>query len=234
MSDRDSLEELFSIIYNFTISKDLPLTHSAIEYIQRNLGQGYDVYYRRRLSVCRSLIDLHIAVDTKFLDILLAVVLSNHMPGDSVPSDMDRFFSKMYSNEPMINEILAELKHTDYSDKHYYESLIYKPYPLIIRLTERSVLLEKLYEWSPEDALKYIRNTRDDFFPMCIYAKEHYPELIEAASILYEKMQNLTYINESLLTRFVETENAIRDEILSLKEENAVVRAMIADLSNSN
>lgn len=231
MNDRDSLEELYSIMYNYSSEFGLSMTSSALSYIRTKFNMGYDIYFRRRLSVCRTLIDFHLVLDNNFLDVILIATLANHMPGDLIPPELDEVFAKIYESEPQVNEILLYLRHPDYSDNNYYQTLINKPFPLIIRLTERSVLLEKLYEWEPEAALGYLRNTREKFFPMCISAKELYPQYISTFNILYEKMRNLASVNEILLSRFVETETAIRDEILSLKEENAVVRAMISELT---
>lgn len=230
--DRDSINELFTIIKDSFAEINLPLAGSALDYIQRHLGMGYDIYYRRRLSVCRILVDLYLPVPRKNLDILLSTTLINHMPDDHIPEDQDEVFGSLYANEPEVWEILSVLKHPDYKDLSYYDRLVTNPIALIIRLAERSVLLEKLYEWHPTEALRFNRETRESFFPMCLYAKEHYPEYLGAASILHEKMRNLTTVNEALLTNFMEIEYAIRDEILSLREENAAIRSMIRELES--
>lgn len=233
MPDRDSIYELFDIIKQSFKEIGLPMAEAAMDYYGAHLGMGCDIYYRRRLSVCRMLIDLYLPVPKNTLDTMLAATLINHMPGDLIPEDQDEVLGRIYADAASVWETLAILKHTDYSDKSYYDKIIRDPKALIIRLVERSVLLEKLYEWHPTDALRYVRETREFFFPLCLYAKENYPEYLGAASILHEKMRNLTTVNEALLTRFVEIENAISDEILALREENASIRAMIRELETA-
>ena len=232
LHDRDSIYELFSIVTNACHEIHLPLTASGLQYVKLHLGTGfdYDCFYRRRLSVCRTLIDLYLPVNRKKLDIMLAATLLNHMPVDTIPEDHDEILGGLFSVEPAVTRVLSVLRHRDYMDKSYYDRLISNPYALIIRLAERAVLVEKLYEWDPTDALRFIRETRESFYPMCLYAKEHYPDFFAAANILHEKMRNLTTVNEALLSRFVETENAISDEILALREENTAIRAMIREL----
>ena len=105
------------------------------------------------------------------------------------------------------------------------------PYALLIRLTERGVLVESLYEWPATDAHRYIQETREHFFSMCIYAKEYYREFLGPVSILMEKTRNLIAANEALLKRYEEAENALGSEILSLQEENAAIRAMMMEIA---
>lgn len=233
MPDRDSIYELFDIIKKAFKEIGLPMAEAALDYYEAHLGMGFDIYYRRRLSVCRMLVDLYLPVPKKALDTMLAAALINHMPGDLIPEDQDEVLGRIYADAAPVWETLAILKHADYSDKSYYDKIIRDPKALIIRLVERSVLLEKLYEWHSTDALRYVRETREFFFPLCLYAKENYPEYLGAASILHEKMRNLTTVNEALLTRFMEIENAISDEILALREENASIRAMIRELESA-
>ncbi|MCQ2447827.1 MAG: hypothetical protein MJ073_02825 [Oscillibacter sp.] len=49
-----------------------------------------------------------------------------------------------------------------------------------------------------------------------------------------EKMRNLIAANETLLNRYEEAESALSNEIMTLREENAAIRAMILELKNSN
>lgn len=227
MNDRDSLQELIEIVAAEAERKDLRLTASALPFIRSHFGWGCDVYYRRRLSVCRMLIGLHLPVDAELLDILLAAALCHSLPGDSVPYDHAVTLGDMFACEPRVGEILSVLR---YTGEGYFDNLLHNRYALLIRLTERGVLVESLYEWPAADALRYIRETREHFFPMCIYAKEHYREFLGAVSILMEKTRNLTLANEALLKRYEDAENALNSEALSLREENAAIRAMMMEL----
>ncbi len=230
MRDRDSLYELFEIVLSETEQKALSLTASALPAIRARFHMGCDVYYRRRLSVCRMLIDLHLPVTPDMLDVLLAVALSHWLPGDNVPDDHRETMERLFAAEQRVAEILSILC---YSGEGYYSRLMNDRYALLIRLTERGVLVESLYEWPAEDARRYIRETCEHFFPMCIYAKEHYREFLGPLSILMEKTRNLVAANEALLRRYEEAESAKRSEILSLMEENAALRAMIREIGEA-
>ena len=85
MQDRDGLQELFEIVSQEAEIKHLPLTAAALPVVSSNFGMGCNVYFRRRLSVCRMLIDLHLPVENDLLDVMLAVALSHSLPGDAVP-----------------------------------------------------------------------------------------------------------------------------------------------------
>lgn len=230
MKDRDSLFELYEIVSVETEKKQLMLTASALPFIREHCGMGCDVYYRRRLSVCRMLIDLHLPVDAHMLDVMLAVTLSHYLPGDKVPEGHVQTLEKLFAAEPQVAEILSVLC---YSGKNYYDYLVTDPYALLIRLTERGVLVESLYEWPTADALRYLHETREHFFTMCIYAKEHYRAFLGPVSILMEKTRNLVMANDALLRRYEQTEDALGLEILSLREENAAIRSMLMEMANA-
>ena len=227
MNDRDSLLELFEIVTTETQKKHLPMTQPALTFIRTRFGMGCDVYYRRRLSVCRMLLDLHLPVEDELLDILLAVTLSHWLPGDLVPEDHAATLERICGGEKRVAEILSVLR---YEGEDYYQHLMENRYALLIRLTERDALVESLYEWSTADALRFIAETREHFFRMCIYAKEHYREFLGPVSVLMEKTRNLTAANEALLKRYEEADDALSSEILSLQEENAAIRAMILEI----
>lgn len=233
MNDRDSLSELFGIVSDFAVEQGMKLTASALPYIRERFGMGCDIYYRRRLSVCRMLIDMHLPISLEHLDVMVAAALSHYLPGDKIPPDHAEIMNRLFSGDPRVAEVMTTLRQTDYADKSYYTRLINDRYALMIRLTERSVVVEKLYEWLPTDERRCIRATREDFMPMCIYAKEHYPEFYGAATLMMEKMRNLITANEALLNRYEAEEAPLSSEILYLREENAAIRSMILDLKNA-
>ena len=68
---------------------------------------------------------------------------------------------------------------------------------------------------------------------MCIYAKEHYIELLSPIGILLEKLRNLTDVAEMLFAKFESMEIELTREILQLKEENATIKGIIQKLKTS-
>lgn len=229
MKDRDTLSELFEIVSEISRSKNLTLTSSALSYVKENIGKDFDVYFRRRFSVCRMLMDFHLPLSDELLDCIIAAALCHHLPGDNIPLNYDDTLAKLFENTPLVNDILKDLRQTDYYDSSYYDNLIKNKYALIIRLTERGVLFETLYDWPTKDARNFIRQTKENFFPMCIYAKENYPEFRVTANILIEKTKTLLLANEAMLNRYETQENNLDLEILSLMEENSSLRSMISD-----
>lgn len=230
MKDRDTLFELYGIVFDSAKENGLRITLSALEEIQNNFGKGCDTYYRRRLSVCRMLIKFHLPIEDVLLDAIVATSLCHFLPGDVVPDTQTLFIDNLCSKNMRIAEIYAVLKQNTYADLSYYERLTTNKYALLIRLTERGVLVESLYDWKSTEAKVFISQTKESFFPLCIYAKENYPEFRAAATILMEKTRNLISANEALLNRFDAIEDSLMSEITFLKEENAALRAMIAKL----
>lgn len=230
MSDRDTLLELFNIVSEAVEEKHLSITKSSLGYLKNNFNKGCDVYFRRRLSVCRMLLKFHLPIDNEMLDVLVSTSLCHFLPGDIVPEDHDDFVKELVRKDTRIADIFSTLKQITYSDKSYYSRLIGDKYALLIRLTERGVLVESLYEWSSSEAHSFINQTKENFFPLCIYAKEHFSEFGGALTLLMEKTRNLIAANEALLGRFDESEDALRSEIIFLKEENAALRAMISKM----
>lgn len=228
MKDRDTLLELYNIVFDSAKERGLKITLSALETIRNNFGKQSDIYYRRRLSVCRMLIKFHLPIDNELLDVIVATSLCHHLPGDVVPETQGSFVQDICEKDARISEIYGVLKQISYADLSYYERLTTNKYALLIRLTERGVLVESLYDWSSTEAKVFISQTKESFFSLCIYTKENYPEFRAAATILMEKTRNLIAANDALLGRFDEIENALRSEIIFLKEENAALRAMIS------
>lgn len=230
MNDRDSLMELYEIVRKETEDGHLPMAAAAMPFVKAHFKCGCNIYYRRRLSVCRMLIGLHLPLGPAMLDTLLAVVLSHSLPGDRVPEDHMPEMQALFACDAEVARILSVL---NYQGQDYYDRLMEDRYALLVRLTERGVLVESLYEWPAADALRYIRETREHFFSMCIYAKEHYRELLGPVSILMEKTRNLVIVNEALIHRYDEGENALRSEILATLEENAALRAAIQEITGT-
>ncbi|MCQ2557557.1 MAG: hypothetical protein MJ135_00415 [Oscillospiraceae bacterium] len=227
MKDRDSLLEIYEIVQQAVHAQQLPLASDGLQLLRPFFHKGCDTYFRRRLSVCRTLIDLHLPISAERLDILLTVSMVHSLPVDKIPAGYNDAMFNRFSPETRIAEVVDILRQADEAGKSNYRLLQSNGYALMVRLIERGVLVEKLYEWPEEDARRFIRETREFFLPMCLYAKENYPEYIGAASILMEKMRNLCLANEALLNRYEGVERALSNEILSLQEENASLRRMI-------
>lgn len=231
MNDRDSLMDLFEIVSFAAKERGLELTLITLDAVHKNYGGSYDEYYRRRLSVARMLIGLHLPMDNEKLDVILAATLCNYYMADHLPDEMILDADALFGDRPQLTEIkdiLALLHRANDINEDTLSVLGDSPNALLIRLAERGTLVEALYEFPTGMARSFIRDTREHFFDLCIHAKENYPELIGPASILTEKTRNLILANETMLDKYEALENSLKLEILSLKEENATLRSIIA------
>ncbi|MBQ0060095.1 MAG: hypothetical protein KBS83_09135, partial [Lachnospiraceae bacterium] len=88
-------------------------------------------------------------------------------------------------------------------------------------------ILQGLHYVSSWMARRNVYETKTYYFPMCIYAKEQYPELLGCINTLMEKLRNLVELTEMMLNRYEDRENELLQEILALKEENAAIKGII-------
>lgn len=234
MNDRDSLLELFEIVKKIAIKKNFKTSLTALSFYEKSIGGRGDVFLRRRLSVARMVLDFHLSETNEMMDSLITAALSNSMPGDTMPEGFGDAVYKLLEKNPMAKEVFLDLHQLDYRDASYYDRIVLNKYALLIRLTERGVLFETLYEWSALEAREFIRQTRENFFTMCIYGKEHYPEFEGAFTVLIEKTRNLLSANEGMLNRYEEISNNLDLEILSLTEENSLIKRIIKEYEKTS
>ena len=191
-------------------------------------------YYHHCLSVCRMLIDLHTAQGSEEEDVLLAAALCHILPECIQFSDLRRTLTEQYGLETAIVEIIQlifrEENGSEADQVRFYGNIRQNRLALMIKLADRGNLVEQLYGISGWDARSYIHETKAHFFPMCIYAKEHYPELLAPVSVLMEKMRCLTEVAEILLGRYEQREAELSQEILELQEDNAALKRRIERL----
>lgn len=193
-------------------------------------------YFRHSLSVCRILIDLHCPLSSQDEDILLASALCHILPENIHFDDLKAVMVDQFGLSPQVFETVQTLfwKDNDSGAEQleYYNRIQERKLALLIKLADRGNLAEQLHGMAGWSAHKYIQETKVFFFPMCIYAKEHYPELLAPISVLMEKMRCLIEVSEILLSRYEAREAELTQDILALKEENATIRRMIRTLKS--
>lgn len=191
-------------------------------------------YFQHCLAVCHMLIDLHISLDELDEDILLASALCHILPENIHFEDLEMELTEnCHLDLEVYKTVLLIFRETDGTDaeqKIFYERVRENKLALLIKLADRGNLVEQLYGVSSWSARSYIHETRTFYFPMCIYAKAHYPELLAPVSVMMEKMRCLIEIAEILLSRYEAREIELSQEILSLQEENATISRMIQQL----
>lgn len=190
---------------------------------------------RHCLYVCRMLIDLHIPFTSQEEDVLLASSLCHILPENISFRDMEEELTKSYHLDHEVYETVKLIYHPDDISneelKQFYDNAKLNKLALLVLLADRGNLVEQLYGIASWNAHRYIYETRTFYLPMCIYAKEHYHELLAPVSILMEKMRNLTETAEILLNRYEARENELVQEILALQEENATLKGIIQKLN---
>lgn len=188
-------------------------------------------YYRHAMAVCRMLIDLHIPVSHSEEDILLTAALCHVLPENIRFEDFPRELEEVYHLPRPVCQILRlivrEDDQSEAEQRRFFQRIQDDKLALLIKLADRGNLAEQLYSISSWSARNYIHETRHYFFPMCIHAKENYPELLGPVSVMMEKMRCLIEIAEILLSRYESRENELVQEIMNLRDENATLRSMI-------
>lgn len=180
---------------------------------------------RHGLSVCRILIDLHVPVNPRDEDILLSAALCHILPLDC------ELFRRQGVLDPEVIRMVTIMRRgaTDSDEKlaQYIRQIRENRLVLLLCLADRSNLAEQLHNFSTWSTRRYIHETRSFYLPVCIYAKEYYPELMAPVSLLMEKMRSLIEVAEILLTRYEEVEDELIRDILQLEEENAMIKGIL-------
>lgn len=230
-------KQLFASAYALPLVRGI-MSQSADCFSETEAGkQRYRLYFQHCLSVSRMLIDLHLPVSKEEEDYVIAAALCHILPeNDSFVTfeNLEEMLSWKYLLSSKITEIVRLITRKDgmseENKKVFYEQIQKNKLALLVRLADRGNLVEQLYGLNSWSAHEYIHETRNFFFPMCIYAKEYYPDIVGPVSVLMEKMRCLIEVSEILLDRYEKREQQLSQEILALKEENSRIRGMIRSL----
>lgn len=232
---RNRNDQLYYEIYEYAKARRLKNTLIALP-VAREVLRGvtrtsYDfnrdgtldlTYYEHCFATARLLISLNLDLTRDEEDKLIAATLCH---------DMSHIIKELDVSIYDIIDFLGKQAPTrDDSKQEYYDAIQTSKLPLLLALADRGNLMEHLYQVSPSEATLYVHDTRKYFLPMCIYGKEHFPNLQPAIQILMEKLRCLSDVTDIITTRYEKQENAYNNEIISLMEENARMRVMIARL----
>lgn len=186
------------------------------------------------LATCRMLIDLHPALETRDEDILLSSALCRILPQAIHMKDIAKELSDLYHLDPEVCRIVSIVHRRNDLNETAFKERIHRvqrdKFALMIVLASRGNIIERLCDLSIWNARSYIQETKSYYLPMCIYGKEHYPEILPVINTLYEKMKCLLEAAEILLSRYETREFELTSEIISLKEENALLKNMLKQL----
>lgn len=193
-----------------------------------------DITYRlpyiiHPLMVCKMLIELRIPLSHDEQDILFASALFHDMIEDIPFLDHGKELTIQYHLDPRVYEtVLLVSKRKDFTEeeeKEHFQQIAKNKLAALIKLSDRGNNVEDLYNMSSKKVYEYVDETHNYLFPICAYAKEHYPELRQAVQILEDKMRCLTDAAKMLVDRYEEQERQLKERIVELRAENEILRA---------
>lgn len=239
------MEEKFEVLYNeiqqYAAEKGLTYTQKALPLIRECMsGKARSAAaksrYRTELLHCfevsSMLIDLRLNIPPEEEDTLLAAVLLHIYPENFAVEDMEGKLVREWGFSPaicnVVETITPERDLPDEEQRQFYERVQQNRLALLAALADRGNIVQQLHRFSTWNAHRYIDETKACYYPMCIYGKEHYYELLAPISVLMEKMRSLIEVAEILLRRYEIREAELMQDILALREENATIKGIIA------
>ena len=202
-------------------------------------GEKYPMpFVNHCLQVCRLLMDLQFPLSAGDEDILLASALCHDVIGHVALPGQGRELTEDYGLDPEIYRIVVlvtcPVNPTEKEHQEFFDRMQLHPLALLVKLSDRSNIVEQLYNVSPWKAKEYIYETRTYHIPMALYGREHFPELDTGISTMIAKLRLLTEVTEVLSERYDRREKELKTEINALREENILIRRMIRQLQTED
>lgn len=237
MSNNTKTEEMYRDLLQHSTAGDLKYLPLALDFMGEKVlaDPANDVnkgYFEHAIAIAWMLMDLTFPLSKEEEDCMLTAALCHILPELFYDIDVKSECKRVGLDERIANIILLITRKDGMDEEQtacHYENLKKDKLALFIRLVDRSNLVEHLYGISQIQAKAYINETKKYFLPICIYAKEQYPQFRGQISIVMEKMRTLIQVMEILFARYELEENALNDEILNLTEENSRLRTIIKE-----
>lgn len=192
--------------------------------------------YEHGLAVARMLIGLHIDLPKEEEDQMFAATLCQEMLYRPEEVFEEKEVAEQYKIDPEILNILQRIRRPDNMNekekKQYYERIQEHKIAVLVVLANHANLVEQLSSFSIADVNGFIHEMKTYLLPICVYAKQHYQDCQMPVHILMEKIRSLIDVTTIIANRYQKREMAYTNEILSLMEENARLRGMIAQFTD--
>lgn len=234
IEDYAGKKQLFYTALSLPLVRGIMSAHSKS--VQANLGgiTRYRGHYLHALEICKLLISVVLPLSEEEEDLVLAAALAHVIPN---VIDFDDVYTQMQSRYHLHPEICRIIEliiwDEDISSQglnRFFERVKEDKLAMIVLLADRGKLVQQLNTLPLLSANEYIYETRTYLFPLCLYAKEQYPEFGSIITIMLEKVRTVIDACSILLKRYENTEMELTGEILKLKEENASIRRIIKEL----
>jgi len=197
-------------------------------------GHSYRLpYVIHCLTVCKMLADLRIPLPDEQYDVMLAAALCHDMIEDvPFPENGKEIYTRFHMSPEVYNTVLTVSKRYDFTpeeEQEFFLNICRNRLAMLIKLSDRGHNVTDLYNMKEWKIHEYIGETRKFFMPMCVYAREHYPELSEVIEIMQDQLVVLTKTAEVLVERHGKIVSELQDKINALRGENAALRAKLEE-----
>ncbi len=219
------IDMLFDRDYAYAVAHGYDNTVMALDYIKSShLDVKVTVpmlqeYLIHGLSMAWMLIELQLPVSHEEMDIMLSASVLHILTELYGEYDVDGLGKSI----GMPEQVVTFLHQIPLSNK-YYGMIVEDRLLLIIKMVERSNVIEHLCDMTTDEAKQFMMEAKCYLFSMCIDGKERYPEFDGAFTGILEKMRGLIQVMDILFKRYDLEEDELYEEILVLKEENARIR----------
>lgn len=199
----DSWDETYLFIKGYAIAKEMRNTLIALsvasQFHANQKRKGGAPYLIHPLEVTSYLINL--GIDD---DITLAAAILHDVVEDCNIKDAYKELSKKYDLDKKVIDVVLLLTKTEKykkgtdTEKEHYENIKNNPKSLIIKLADRANNLSTVDVFTKEKMIEYVSETKTLIYPLCKYAKEYYPELSNAITIVKYQIVSICETIESL------------------------------------
>ncbi len=199
----DNWEEVYLFLKGYAISKEMKNTLIALS-VARQLHEnqkrkGGEPYIIHPLEVALYLIYLNVNDDIT----CAAAILHDVIEDCNIEKPYEDLVNKFGLDTDVVNVVLLVTKSKDYKVTdpnliNYFEKIKKDKRALIIKLADRANNLSTVDAFTKEKMISYVKETREEIFPLCKYGKAYYPELSKAITIIKYQMTSICETIESL------------------------------------
>lgn len=242
--------EDYMFVYNHAMEKDLKNTLIALPVV-RSLHNGLyrgeirtkdgsrvkRPYIAHCLAVAKMLINLKLTLTADEEDIAIAAALCHDLPAFVPEVRHTDVLFRTYGLSSRVVDLVDLIYTRDCVTEEDFDQLFERvsrdKLAMLVKLADRGNVVESLHDATIWRASEYIHETRSYYLPLCIHAREQYPELDRTLGILQEKLREIIEACAFFSERYMNTENELIMKILQLTEDNARMRIRIRKLQEN-
>ncbi len=200
-SSFNNWEETYNFIKGYAIGKKMNNTLIALALAKNchkgTFRKGGEPYIIHPLEVASYLINLGISDDVTIAAALLHDVVEDCE--DKLPRKGEELIEKYKLSTEVFDIVLLLTKQKGVSEQMYYDKIKQNRKALIIKLADRTNNCSTMVDAFTKDKLiSYVEETIDLIYPLCTHAKEYYPELSNAVTIIKYHIVSICETIESL------------------------------------